>query len=86
MTPKQKETEKWGHFRDKPDYAPLKLWKYSVTEYQSLWYIGGKLEILQTALDESFWKHLGRQKMVHSGGSLEHKSDNVKKTVEEYGS
>ena len=46
MTLRQKDTEKWGHFCDKPDYAPLKLWRYSVKEYQSLCYIGGKLEMV----------------------------------------
>lgn len=46
LTLRQKAIEKWDHFRDKPDYAPLKLWKYSVKEYQSLCYISGKLEII----------------------------------------
>lgn len=33
---------------------------------------------MQTELDESFWKHPGRQKMIHSGGSLEYKNDEEK--------
>lgn len=75
MSLRQKDTEKWGHFRDKPDYAPLKLWKNSLKEYQSLCYIGGKLEMVA---NRAWWVILVDKKMVHSGGSLEYKNDTGK--------